>query len=204
MANQDIVKNAVAEATKELMRQKTIDRISVTEICERSGLKHRNFYRYYHDKYEVVEWIYYHDYLLNAEHFEGWSMWDYLPIMARIIYDDPQYYRNAFQYKGQNSFRDCCFQYLKELLRQDYRDCYDSEEDFVFMAEHEVNLAFDNFVRWLSADPILPPDEFLKQHRKLFYATSRMHCALLEREPPPAVRGVPFAPEEPSRKQRDI
>ena len=200
MANRDIVKNAVAEITKELMRSKTIDKISVTEICERAGLQHRNFYRYFHDKYEVVEWIYYHDYLLTAEHYEGWSMWDYLPRMAEIIYSDPQYYANAFRYTGQNSFRDCCFQYLKELLRQDYRGCYDSEEDFVFMAEHEVDLAFDNFVRWLSADPILPPDEFLKKHRKLYYETSRMHCALLEREPPSPVQSVPYEPEEPSRK----
>ena len=51
---------------------------------------------------------------------------------------------------------------------------------------------------------IITAFEFLEKHRRLFYATSRMHCALLEREPPPAVRGVPYEPEEPSRKQRDI
>ena len=55
MANIDIVKNAVAEGTKDLMRSKTIDNISVNEICEKTGLKRRNFYRYFRDKYEVVE-----------------------------------------------------------------------------------------------------------------------------------------------------
>ena len=32
MATRDIIKNAVAEGTKDLMRGKTIDRISVQEI----------------------------------------------------------------------------------------------------------------------------------------------------------------------------
>ena len=61
LANNDIIKEAVADGMRELMRHKTIDHISVTEICEECNLNRRTFYRYFQDKYEVVDWIYYHD-----------------------------------------------------------------------------------------------------------------------------------------------
>lgn len=200
MANIDIVKNAVAEGTKDLMRSKTIDNISVNEICEKTGLKRRNFYRYFRDKYEVVEWIYYHDYLLNTEHFEGWSLWDYMPHIADILCSDRAYYVNAFLYRGQNSFRSCCIRYLREILRRDYRECFSTEEQFDFYVEHVCNMAFDFFVIWLSGEPCLEPAAFVAQFREMFYKPSVVNCRLLERAPMKREGFIPFTPQEPSKK----
>ena len=201
MANLDIVKNAVAEGTKDLMRSKTIDQISVNEICEKTGLNRRNFYRYFRDKYEVVEWIYYHDYLLNTEHFEGWSLWDYMPHIARVLYADQAYYRNAFLYTGQNSFRACVIRYLSGLLRGDYRSEFSSEELFNFYLEHECNMGFDLFVLWLSEEQPMPPEDFVQLFRDLYYRPSKRNVQLLERQPQGREGFVPYEPVEPSRKK---
>ena len=194
MANIDIVKNAVAEGTKDLMRSKTIDQISVHEICEKTGLNRRNFYRYFRDKYEVLEWIYYHDYLLNTEHFEGWSFWDYMPHIAQVLYSDQAFYRNAFLYTGQNSFRACVIRYLTGLLRKDYRPEFASDELFDFYLEHECNMGFDLFVLWLSQEQPMPPEQFVQLFRDLYYRPSKVNCALLEREPQSREGFVPFEP----------
>ena len=201
MATRDIIKNAVAEGTKDLMRVKTIDRISVQEICEKTGLNRRTFYRYFRDKYEVVEWIYYHDYLLNTEHFEGWSLWDYMPHIANVLYSDRAYYLNAFSYRGQNAFRAGVIRYLRELLRADYRPCFPSEELYDFYVEHECSMAFDLFLRWLSAETPLTPEEFVASFRDWYGRVARVSNALLEREPRKKENLVPYAPEEPSRKK---
>lgn len=201
MANLDIIKNAVAEGTKDLMREKTIDRISVSEICGKTGLNRRNFYRYFRDKYEVVEWIYYHDYLLNTQHFEGWSIWDYMPHIAAVLYSDRAFYLNAFLYTGQNSFRTCVIRYLSNILRKDYREEFPTEELFDFYVEHECNMAFDLFVLWLSEEPPRPPEDFVRLFREMFHRTALVHCRLLEREPRKKEGPVPFFPDEPSRKK---
>ncbi len=201
MANLDIIKNAVAEGTKDLMRSKTIDSISVYEICEKTGLNRRNFYRYFRDKYEVVEWIYYHDYLLNTEHFEGWSIWDYMPHIAQILYSDRAYYINAFLYTGQNSFRACVIRYLKGIFRPDYRPCFSSDAMYDFYVTHECNMAFDLFLQWLSADHPESPEEFVESFRDWYYQTSRVSCGLLERAPKKRENFLPYSPVEPTRKK---
>lgn len=78
MATQHIIKKAIGEGTKDLMRQKTVNEISVTEICEKVGISRRNFYRYFQDKYEVVQWIYYHDSLMEVKHYADWTIWDHI------------------------------------------------------------------------------------------------------------------------------
>ena len=201
MANQDIVKRAVAEGTKDLMRSRTIDLISVNAICEKTGLNRRTFYRYFRDKYEVVEWIYYHDYLLNTDHFEGWSLWDYIPHIAQVLYSDAVYYANALRYTGQNSFRTCVIRYLSKILRGDYRECFPSEALYDFYVAHECNMAFDLFVLWLSEETPMPPEEFVKLFRDLFHRTALTHCRLLAREPQKKENFVPYEPVEPSRKK---
>ena len=200
MANLDIVKNAVAESTKDLMRSKPIDQITVNDICKQTGLQRRNFYRYFRDKYEVIEWIYYHDYLLNTEHFEGWSLWDYMPHIANVLYSDRAYYINAFAYTGQNSFRDTVIRYLLEIFRPDYAACFPSEFWFNFYFEHTCNIAFDSFVIWLSSEPCMTPEEFVKHFRDLFYKPAVVSCALIEREPPGREKYVQFAVKEPAKK----
>lgn len=200
MANLDIVKNAVAEGTKDLMRGKTIDNISVNEICQKTGLNRRTFYRYFRDKYEVVEWIYYHDYLLNTEHFEDWSIWDYMPHIARVLYEDRAYYANAFLYTGQNAFRTCVIRYLSGILRKDYREAFATEALYDFYVEHQCNMAFDLFVIWLTEEDPMPPEDFVRLFRDLFYRPSRVSGALLERAPRKREGFVPFVPVEPARK----
>jgi len=200
MPNQDIIKNAIADATKDLMRKKTIDRISVNEICDKITLNRRTFYRYFRDKYEVVEWIHYNDFLLNLERYEGWSLWDYMPLIAQILFNDRAYYINAFQYRGQNSFRSYCIRYLSEILRADYYSCFPSEELYNFYVEHECNTAFDYFVLQLKNDKSQSIDEFVEGFRRFFYKPSLVNCKLLEREPPKRERYMPYEPEEPSKK----
>ena len=200
MANVDIIKNAVAEGMKDLIRERTIDNISVTDICEKTGLNRRNFYRYFHDKYEVVEWIYYHDYILNTEHYEGWTFWDYFPHITEIIYSDRAYYANAFRYTGQNSFRDCVVRYLVRLIREDYLPCFPTEELYEFYIAHMAGMTFDRFVIWLSDENPMPPEAFAKEFQNWYYLSSLATCSVMEKEPGKREKAISFAADEPSRK----
>ncbi|MBQ9000961.1 MAG: TetR/AcrR family transcriptional regulator [Eggerthellaceae bacterium] len=55
-SNADI-KMSVVDAMDELMREKPIDRLSVASICENAGISRATFYRYFTDKFSVVQWL---------------------------------------------------------------------------------------------------------------------------------------------------
>lgn len=200
MSNTDIVKNAIAESTKELMRHKTIDKISVIEICEQSGLERRNFYRYFHDKFEVVDWIYYHDHLIQSKHYEGWGIWDYFPGILQGLASDPKYYYNAFHYRGQNSFREYAIQHLYPILHRDFKDKFPSEINEKFFIEHICNLSFDIFEDWLAKPNRMPPEELYQFFRNTFRIASETFLEMLDRPVMAESSSEEFNVKEPSRK----
>lgn len=200
MSNLDIVKKAVAQETKELMREKTIDKITVTEICEKANLKYRNFYRYFRDKFEVVEWIYYHDRLLNSKRYEGWSFWDYFPEIAKYLYDDRKFYLNALKYEGQNSFRNYCIRWLYDILSPDFGPDFPDKETERFYIEHVCNMSFDAFIIWLSKSPCMPPEEFSAFFRQMFLNNANTMLRLLTRPPMEKNGCKELNPSEPSKK----
>lgn len=77
MAANNSTETVIVESTKDLMRKMTIDKISVTDICEHAGISRRNFYRYFVDKYKVIETIYHRDPVVNFELPADWTVWDY-------------------------------------------------------------------------------------------------------------------------------
>ena len=64
MAKTDITKRALAESFKSLMRKMPFNKISVESICEGAGTSRRNFYRHFLDKYELLTWVYYEDFVI--------------------------------------------------------------------------------------------------------------------------------------------
>ena len=54
-------KEVLAITLKELAEEKTLDKISVSEIVQESGYSTATFYRHFKDKYDLADWIYSND-----------------------------------------------------------------------------------------------------------------------------------------------
>ena len=50
-------KFAIAFAFKELLLEKSIDKITINDITEKCGINRQTFYYHFHDIYELIEWI---------------------------------------------------------------------------------------------------------------------------------------------------
>lgn len=151
---------AILESTKDLMRQKTIDKISVTDICDHAGVSRRNFYRYFVDKYKVIDTIYKEDPVVNRDLPESWTVWDYFPDICKGFAADRKLYLYLFLYKGKHSFRAYCIDHLHPVVKKDFHDILDSEQMYHFYISHISNMCFDYFVLWLSQERPVPPEEF--------------------------------------------
>ena len=129
MAKTDITKRALAESFKSLMRKMPFNKISVESICEGAGTSRRNFYRHFLDKYELLTWVYYEDFVKEMEATPYSRALDLFPSVCRELYRDRAFYNNAFGVSGQNSFRSFCTDHLYPYLYKDLQPVFRSEED---------------------------------------------------------------------------
>lgn len=178
LANSEFTKNLIAGSTKELIRETTIDKITVVKICEKAGISRRNFYRYFNDKYDVVNYIYYHDHLIKWVYNDNWTIWDYFPEICRELYSDRKFYANAFK---DNAFRNYCYQKLYPLIYEDFEETFDNEETAKFYIRHICDLCFDYFIIWLSRESCTPPDEFAHWVRHMVTVHSQKQYELASR-----------------------
>lgn len=182
MGQREVVTRAIVNTTKDLIREKLIEQITVTEICKKSGVNYRTFYRYFKDKHDIVEWIFAHESLTNGLNKEGLSFWDHFPYIAQTLYNDREFYSHAFQFHGQNSFREYSISQLYPILEADYGNAFPDRQSLDFYIDHVCNMAFDSFVLWLSADPCLLPEQFISFFQNCFTAVSDINLQLIGRK----------------------
>ena len=180
MAIQEIVKEKIAEAMKELVREKSIEDISVPDICAQSKVSRRTFYRYFSDKFEVTEWIYYNDFLQKLQLPGDADMYYAMDASVRLVLEDRKYYINVFKYKGQNSFRQYCAGHLLKLCYPEFRDCFTSDKLYNLYMSHAIETAFDFFELTLSENPDLTRENLLQAFRDLYYGPGKRFAEILE------------------------
>ena len=106
MPDANVTKKALADSMKQLMKEKPFEKISVTDICEHCGMNRKSFYYHFKDKYDLVNWIYYTEFIMMAGLRQFGSAWDLLEAVADLFYSNQVFYRRALEIEGQNSFRD--------------------------------------------------------------------------------------------------
>lgn len=202
MANQDIVKSSIAEAMKALVRKKNIEDISVADICGQCQVNRRTFYRYFSDKFEVIEWIHYNDFLQRIHVPKDAGLYYFMAASVRLILEDREYYINALKFKGQNSFRQYCSHHLNQLMIADFRACFPTDELYDIYVGHSIETAFDFLEHYLTEKPDCTQEELLPAFRDMFYKPSKRYVELLEDEYRHPGEGSPYEAAEPSRVQK--
>ena len=202
MAHQEIVKEKIAEAMKELVREKNMEDISVPDICAQSNVNRRTFYRYFSDKFEVIEWIYYNDFLQKLQMPGEADLYYAMDASVRLVLEDRKYYVNVFKYRDQNSFRQYCARHLLKLCYSEFRECFASDELYQLYMGHAIETACDFFELSLSTNSDLTPETLLQAFRDLFYLPGKRFAEILENEYKRREGGTPYQTAEPSRKQK--
>ena len=152
-------KLAIADAMKQLMRTTPIEKITTDQILKNANVSRRSFYRYFKDKYELLEWIYNYDFCRFVEVRPEKSIWEYYPDILRSLRADPDFYGNAFVYAGQNSFRAFCFEKLFPLIMTDFGDIFPDEETARFVIRRYVYAFFDGYIWWLKKKEPMSAEE---------------------------------------------
>lgn len=106
MVHKYSVKEYLDLSAIELLSQNNIDRVTVRDICSNCGVSTHTFYKYYRDKYDIINSCY--NSALQEfyiEYADELTIHNFLLYTAGIVYDKRNFFINVFRYKGQNNIR---------------------------------------------------------------------------------------------------
>ncbi len=150
---------ALADALKQLMRQTPFRKIGIQDICDLAGTSRRNFYRYFSDKYALLNWIYARELGDRLPADDSMLIQEYVPYLCKKVYEDRAFYANAFSVVGQNSLRSFIKERMYPKFMHDYGDVFMSDVSVTFYVDHITEAIFDRIVIWLKSDPCVTPEE---------------------------------------------
>lgn len=162
MPDANITKNALASSMKKLMKEKLFEKISVIDICEGCGMNRKSFYYHFKDKYDLVNWIFYTDFIKTASKRSYTNGWDLLTAVVELFSSDRDFYKAALEIHGQNSFRDYFYEATVPIFSM-FSEAMTSDTDSAVLDPHYFTDAFLVIMyRWLSQKTDQSPEEFIE------------------------------------------
>lgn len=116
MSESLITKKAIAQALKNLCRDKAFDKISIADITTACGLNRQTFYYHFQDKYELLSWIFYNEnfsIITDDISFENWDK-KFLE-MLQIMQAEKTFYMNTLK-EQEHTFESYLFEMAKTLF----------------------------------------------------------------------------------------
>ena len=170
-----ITKRALAESLKELMESQPLEKISVGDICERCGMNRKSFYYHFKDKYDLVNWIFYSEFLLRARDIQYETSWDFFSSICTYFYENRRFYIRAFETQGQNSFTDYVGEVLHPIASAYLSEEFEEDSDNQYYADFFTDAFRASIIRWLRQYPEMTPDRIVELFRKAVYGIARKH-----------------------------
>ena len=172
MAASHITKNIFAQSFKELLNSNSFDKISVSEICKKSGMNRKSFYYHFKDKYDLVNWIFETEFIDVYSVRQENEKLEVFSEMLRYFYENRGFYKKLLNVGGQNSFSD----YFQELLFTEIKRRLQYIMDTQNVSEFQIYFIVDAVVcavkRWITGGNCIPHAEFLKEMLSCVYMTA--------------------------------
>ncbi len=87
----------MARALRTLIVKDGFEKITISDITQECGIHRQTFYYHFQDKYELLDWLLYHELLVPfIDGFCFDNMYERLYDVFSKIYNDQDFYRNAF------------------------------------------------------------------------------------------------------------
>lgn len=161
MAESSITKRALADSMKEIMNIKPLSKISIKDIVEGCNMNRKSFYYHFKDKYDLVNWIYYTEFVTSLKENKFDSDWNIIEKICEFFYENKTFYCNALEVKGQNSFYDYFGEVLSPIMAIEFENIFEND-DKEFYITFFTDAMRTSITRWLLEGAKIPPKEFVR------------------------------------------
>lgn len=159
MADSNLTKQALAIALKELLEEKNFEKISVNNICERCNMNRKSFYYHFKDKYDLVNWIFDTEFMVEETYPNFWKL---MGNLSNYLYDNKEFYSKAMQIKGQNSFPEHFKAYLYRSISTYFQASTEDEDRIRFYVMFLTDACVASMERWILVKDGILPREYLE------------------------------------------
>ena len=166
MADSNITRQALAKALKELMQEKSFEKISISDICTKCDMNRKSFYYHFMDKYDLVNWIFDTEFIVAIQPVIYGDAWTLIYSLSELFYNNRVFYKKALQIQGQNSFQDHFHERMFSVISIRMRELPGMEGNTDFQVNFLSDAIVMTFKRWLLKDANMTPDEFLAEIKK--------------------------------------
>lgn len=172
MADSYITKRALAAAFKSLLETKSFSKISISDICEKCEMNRKSFYYHFKDKYDLVNWIYYTEFVAAAREKKYNADWERLDDLCGYFYENREFYRKTFGVDGQNSFSDYFRDIVVIVITGNMEKIFTDDENLDFYVDFFTDAFVCAIKKWILTKDCIPADEFTGRLKKCLLGTS--------------------------------
>ncbi|MEI3327292.1 MAG: TetR/AcrR family transcriptional regulator C-terminal domain-containing protein [Thomasclavelia sp.] len=155
MNKHDETKYIFAQAIKELIKNRPLDKITVTDIVIKAGMTRQTFYRYFMDKYDLVNWYFEKLVLKSFRQMEnGCSLYEALCLKFEFIQNEHSFFKEAFKSNDYNNLINydfsCIYSFYKKIIERNLGHQVDKDIDFLLQMYCKGSI--DMTVDWILND----------------------------------------------------
>ena len=165
MADSNLTKRALAKALKDLMQEKSFEKISISDICEKCQMNRKSFYYHFIDKYDLVNWIFDTEFIATVQKTLHGESWEVIIAMSELLYNNRAFYRKALQIQGQNSFSEHFHEMLFSIISTRFDELMNIGKGHEFQTRFFTDALVMAFKKWIIEDTDMTPNVFLEEIR---------------------------------------
>lgn len=161
MNEHDSTRYLFAQSIKDLMAKQSLDKMTVTDIVKHSGMTRQTFYRYFKDKYYLVNW--YFEKLADKSFRQignSSTLREGLIKKFTFLLNDKIFFMQAFQSKDYNNVENYDYQCILEFYQNIiYKKIGNIPTDIMFLLEMYCHGSITMTVEWAISGMNKTPEE---------------------------------------------
>ncbi len=175
----ELTKKALSNTLKDLLKEKPVNKITISELCEKTGIRRQTFYYHFADLRELIEWTCYvevESVLKENRHYSSWEAGFY--DIFKLAKQEKSFIMNIYHGVSVSLLQDymchLTFPLLKQVVDEvakslDIDDVSESDKEFV---ERFYTIAFvDIVISWVDRDMKEDPKEIIDHLSPLIKGT---------------------------------
>ena len=166
-----LTKRALVDSFKKVLRKRPFKKITVKDITDVCGINRMTFYYHFKDKYDLVNWMFYTEFVVFVREKENKDPYDLLLNICTYFENNKKFYRKIIKYDGQNSFFNYFYELLMPAIQGVVSDLFTDDENKNFFMTFFAESFIMAIKRWLTTS-IMPADKFVSLLQSTIYGAA--------------------------------